>query len=562
MISHLNSGRLPHELQMQAPSRVARRPQYGRWGLFAVISLCGLIPALDPTTGHAQTFTYAHPSGDVTFPLVFGSVAQTTQLLFSTSTNREFPDDIFGNEHNPPPLPFPPTQIRIAANLNQRYRVIGNPFMFFPHLRFTAFSMNNTAGETADRVYFDQFYASSPASWTGGHSAGTSLAPASLASNISMTWPGFVMRVSTGPDRVRTVPALTDAESWGFQTDAIVVTPSATIHDQWLPTFAPYEAVIGVLNANDDVVRGALVANPDYTITVATWNVPPNDPAWGMAVWAKCGMDPGPGSFDVGGIVRSHSSAFLELGPCPSQWRIAWTNVTGSPVVFRATFGNHYATEARDRSGIRVGIDFETTADERFAIREAFREGAWRLYGMSGGTQILRSFRFYWLSNQCGGWPGCDYTVHNSSGISNCQNLPGIVLYGGASIDGYLVAHEAGHCFMGLGDEYERDSTGASIPECLHSNMGINMMTFCTAATHRRTAADYESSQRVSIRGPTSYGVDGSGRTLPATTSIWEGLYNNWTAPLAFPSDATPDSYSYPNFYESSAIGSFELAYY
>lgn len=247
--------------------------------LLAVAWCAALLSIADPVC--AQTFTYAHPSSTfVDFPLAFGSAPQNVALSDRTLTSREFVDDVYGS--GGAPAPFPATSIRMAANLNQQYRVIGNPYMFFPYWYFSGFNMDSTAGTVFDRVYFDQFYASAPASATGVHSPPFAINPTSLPSTASMTWRGFIFRVKTGPDRPRQVPPLANAESWGFITDHLHVTVATTIHDSWLPTFSPYESIIGVLNANDDVVRAVLAPNPGYTATVATWNVAPNNPAWGV----------------------------------------------------------------------------------------------------------------------------------------------------------------------------------------------------------------------------------------------------------------------------------------
>lgn len=519
-----------------------------------VVALLMLVGLAHPAAARAQSFFYAHPASTVTFPLAFGSAPQTVVLSDRNPSSREFVDDDFGDGA---PAGFPPGMIRMAANLNQRYRVIGNPYMFYPTVRFTAFNMDSTAGTTFDRVYFDQFYASSPMSATGAHAPPFGITPTSLPTTVSMTWPGFVFRVATGADRPRQTPPLADGESWGFIVQDIQVAPSATIHDAYLPTFSPYESIIGVLNANDDVVRGALIPNSNYAFTIAAWNVAPNNPAWGVAVWARCGADPGPGVYDAGGIINSNPGAFLELGPCPSQWRIAFTNVVGSPQTFRATIGAHFQNAFRDVSHLKVGIAFNATSSQLTTIRERFREAAWRLYGTSGGTQLLRSFEFYNNSTTCGS--DCDYHIQPASAARDtCTQLNSngrVYMYEGADPSSYTLAHESSHCELFLEDEYRDDSAGVTIPECLHSLMGISVPTFCTAATHRITGDD--EIQGASIPGPYSYGHDGP-ISFAATQSVWEYLYNNSVAPVAFPGSYTPDSHQYLQFFDNPALGRFD----
>lgn len=146
-----------------------------------------------------------------------------------------------------------------------------------------------------------------------------------------------------------------------------------------------------------------------------------------------------------------------------------------------------------------------------------------------------------------------------SSTVDYCSSLSNsgrVYFFDGSNISSFTIAHESSHCRIFLVDEYVRDSAGSSIPECLHSLMGIDIPTFCTSATHRITGDDHI--QGASIPGPYSYGADGP-VSFGATQSAWEYMYNNSVAPVAFPSSSyTPDSYQYLQFFENPAIGRFD----
>ena len=128
---------------------------------------------------------------------------------------------------------------RIASNLHQRYRIIGNPFLRSVGLRMENFSMNpvvptwweraGTGGSwyvqssIADYAAMGWYYGAAPA-LTGQYAYPVTLA-APVESNNSLMFPGVLFHVVTGRDAMGSTDiSPTEGESWGFETSRIEVT--------------------------------------------------------------------------------------------------------------------------------------------------------------------------------------------------------------------------------------------------------------------------------------------------------------------------------------------------
>jgi hypothetical protein len=168
----------------------------------------------------------------------------------------------------------------------------------------------------------------------------------------------------------------------------------------------------------------------------------------------------------------------------------------------------------REINDLRVGIGWNATSGQLTMIRAAMRQAAWAFYGVTGGTHVQRSFRFYNNAITCDdGWPVYD-TACGGSHCSICLNPnTGNANYVGNKIfmyfnpggqpewqsgGGDVTVHELMHVFGGLtnggpitnlGDEYA-NIEGGSRATCEHSWMGVyvdNHFTACTPTTHRAT---------------------------------------------------------------------------
>ncbi len=292
-------------------------------------------------------------------------------------------------------------------------------------------------------------------------------------------------------------------------------------------TLAAYERVTGVLLSSPSISEpdslmfaiDPAVAHP----TVAAWlNTPTSAP---VLFYARCGAVPTLESWDIGAQASATRPAFLDLSMgCSTQWFVIAVNVgglrpsAGAPAAFDLRIGA--ATAGREWSDIRVGIEYPvTTGAEEQYIRNAVREAAWRFYGATGGSHLVRSFVFDTT-------PGCrDVTIcwRNRPVFAGCTDGDAITAGGGTlgtvhvcidtssavrpnpRGDAALLAHEFGHLFTGtsvlnwLGDEYWESSgltpicglSGQLILRCSHSLMTVGanprITSLCNARTHDST---------------------------------------------------------------------------
>jgi hypothetical protein len=137
-------------------------------------------------------------------------------------------------------------------------------------------------------------------------------------------------------------------------------------------------------------------------------------------------------------------------------------------------------------------------------IRTSFQRAAWQFFGLTGGTHVVRSYRYYNNAVACDdGWPadefacaggGCQVCLSPGAGGANYNGLGKITLYrngGGGAQEwlqgGNVIVHEFGHMYAGHnpnGDEYQ-DVSGTDRSACQHtwmSQYGENAFTFCTPA--------------------------------------------------------------------------------
>ncbi|MFO0711672.1 MAG: hypothetical protein U0353_17600 [Sandaracinus sp.] len=215
----------------------------------------------------------------------------------------EFVGDPFGGQQPTPPVAGVPwaTQ-RIAANLQMRYRIFGNPYLRRAGITFGHFAMNTTA--PADHVTLGWFGAT-PATLfgnPGGPAHGDWPMPVTTTvyetGTNSLMFPGMVFRVVTGPDVPASSPPATtaDTESWGFQSTSINVWGNGTQGNTLAPTIGLYDSGIVVLAANDDLVR-MLAANTGHPITIAVW-APPGAYVPSVTIYGRCGMEPTATEYD------------------------------------------------------------------------------------------------------------------------------------------------------------------------------------------------------------------------------------------------------------------------
>ncbi len=192
-------------------------------------------------------------------------------------------------------------------------------------------------------------------------------------------------------------------------------------------------------------------------------------------IYAACGYNPSPTVYDHHASV-SRGGAVLDLtAGCSSYWRVTAVNYNSTDVVMNVRIGA--STSSSRVYDLVVGMEAPATAQQIAYVRRAMRHAAWRFYGATGGTHIIRSWTYLTPPN-CGGAhvcyrnvTGCAFegaaVMHPTGGtpslaVDICRNIS--VGFSGTSpepvADSAILTHEFGHLLAGngtlnqLADEY------------------------------------------------------------------------------------------------------------
>lgn len=523
-----------------------------------------------PLSGSAQpSFSYASlPAGYVII-----------QAPMNSQT--EFHLDAWGSTGTPP-TGFPASSQRLAADLNQRFRVIGNPNLRDVELRFSRFDMDLGGDGTAqDRLYFDWFYASAP-QYITGHSFGstnTILAIPPASGSDSLMFPGTVFRVSTSRSAARQPGGATpEHESWGFVMSEIRVYGPTSPGNSLLPTLAPGQSVVAILLPGSDTVR-ALLEHVATGVgpTIATWDAQ-TVTAPGTRLYLRCDADPTATAYDwymnLDRPESAQGNLFEFNHGCAGQWHLALTNTSPVAHAMRMEIAAHWPNS--DRSNINVGIGWNATPAEAQNIAASFNRAAWTLFAATGGNYIMRDFTFV-NNSSCSLSQSVNLTACGGNKCDFCANLNGCNGTAGQSgpprshfdpVYGYVelcmgdwynfntIAHEWAHDALGMPDEYIV-SGGAIRRTCGHSIMegGFNnVVSFCSNPLHLAVTSDSQFQQ--SISGPIAYWAGGSG--VSPTNSAWDyyGYHANPGAGPAYLLDTSfPSMHTFSEFFGNQTMG-------
>lgn len=383
-------------------------------------------------------------------------------------------------------------------------------------------------------------------------------------------------------------------EDSGFRVESVVLQPSipAARGHQHILNIAPYERVSGVLlggRAFVDVDSVSVAFDHAFPRqTVAVWVDPGSAPVRAIA---RCGAMPTLSAYAVNVGVSPTRPGFLDLGAfpgCGAPWVVSVVNFGSAPAAFHLRVGTHHAS--RERRDISVGIESATSgpAEDAF-IRQVVREAAWRFYGVTGGTQLLRDITYRapgvcdrvticFRNRPRGGTGGC---VHNSA-IANpvegnahiCWDAVNFTGAPNVSIAAAMLSHEFTHLFTGtiasnhVHDEYHRGAYCGStllLRRCMHSTQGgrpPTLVSYCTDATHNSVTEVF--APLVPALG-SPIGVTSGGRTYIECTVIttavdgranaaWTHLWNVGVAPAPHPRWSA-DNHNFVNFANSTLVG-------
>lgn len=434
--------------------------------------------------------------------LVIGAFASTSALAQSRTLTaaQTIPITISSDE-------FPMVNGRYMASLDQRRRIIGNPWIRSAtlsgpyiegrrlaadvcretHQFISGYPCTTVPAAERDRVEF-MWFAGSPFTAFNAElnraSGRVSLATP-VAGGNSLLFPGTVLRFVSGPEvphippwRTRPNP-LPIGEDTGWTLNSITVHPSvpAAQGTAWPPTITPYERFSGVL------LGGTSTTNDEvYTV------LPTSSRAQSLAVWfddavpvgtlgfamVRCGQRPTVSNSAQSQWIGKTAPWFFVLPPCSSGWHAVVRYTGAQSVAFHMRAGEHFP----DKHRTYVSVAFQNTPANQAEIdrgRLLVRQAAWRLYGMTGGTHIITGFDWR---------PDCSNDIDR---VTVCvRNRPatdcdGADPSGHASWPGFLggrmhvctdtrtqpfpdptwmpvrsavLAHEMVHAFIEIGDEY------------------------------------------------------------------------------------------------------------
>lgn len=359
------------------------------------------------------------------------------------------------------------------------------------------------------------------------------LATASTGRGLSLAYPGAQLRFVSGPPvpylpppRWSDLSTPPNGEGTGFAIHTLELRPGPVPGLRRPQVISPYEQVSGVLLGDGEDSFWFKLEPSQNAQSVAIWFQQGMDTS-SVTAYARCGAMPMHTLFDLSqpsATGAEDTPIFLDFpsGQCTDGWNVVIASEPSAPVpdiVFHFTVAERFAH--REWSEIKVGIEMPTSGPlEEQAIRQALRWGAWKFYGMTGGTQIIRSFRYNpagschdvhicWRNRPAEVGCGQGSGFHNpiSGSIHICSDprpaAPTPESYSLRLADNATtLAHEFGHKFAGLADEYWESNTvaricgepafpdgaGRLIKRCSHSAMSFgwtnHVNSLCVGHAH------------------------------------------------------------------------------
>lgn len=398
----------------------------------------------------------------------------------------------------------------------------------------------------------------------------------------SMLNPGAQLRFVSGPPVQYVSPwgsSPPTGEGPGFLVDEMLLAPAAGSGNNTPPLLDPYDRATAVLlgdpRSSEDSLYFRLTPS-EHRATMAIW-FPASDPDADIKVHARCGGLPSREE-RVGDSQGTSTPVFVDLDrPCAAGWHVVVAQTSTQPTVFHFAVGEHFP--GRELADIRVGIEFPTSgANEDLIIRETVREAAWRFFGSTGGSYLLRSFTFQALCNNvhiC--WrnnprmAGCAAGHGIANPIQGNLHLCAFPTKMSVTANAATLAHEMLHAFAHLGDEYWRSNdfyricgqSGRQIRRCSHSIMGYHhdgRVAVCTDTSHNAAPEFFFTtptgfSRAFNVLGPHTIHECSNGevdRKDPYGASGWAQLYGNGVATRPFP-QRSPSNFDYRVFARSAA---------
>ncbi len=268
-------------------------------------------------------------------------------------------------------------------------------------------------------------------------------------------------------------------QSIGWAVDDVTVscggtaatTPVTLIEDQ---------DTLALLTTGDDAVFFRI---PNPAAAVSIWITSPSGGAFDADLYAGIGSIPSRLA-KLNSKTAGKSDEFVHVPAAPAGQDV-FIVVHSASGVGQATvrYARVKPQWVFDQSNpIRVGVRFAATAAEMDKIELMVRNGMRFFFGMTEGKVQVRNIDLYnnvgWDLFACGG-AFCHVAVDGDTGRAYCDPSGTAVVFkeewkslsstGNFEwLGGQVVAHEWGHCLLGLGDEYK--DHGGPKDACLHGD--------------------------------------------------------------------------------------------
>lgn len=287
----------------------------------------------------------------------------------------------------------------------------------------------------------------------------------------------------------------------------------------------PLERTTGVLLGNGDTIYGTIPIAPNNgKQSIALWGPSNAD----FDVYVRCNALPTVSVWDY----RAYSADSQEVlilprpGACtyPGTWYVAISSYSGAGQF-------NIVTSPMFDSGVvslRVGFNFNASATQLTNAATALSKTSRQFYGQTEGQILIKSYDIWndtgSSCSNCGGQI-CDVCFEDEPGTGWCCSGNQVTVQRNYFSDPEGIAHEFGHRFLGVSDEYEGSG---GVWKCGHSNMAKpwgDQNNFCVEMDHNKDSTP--------------------GSTPSPNSSVWKIAYTSSKLPIGL--GDTGDNYDYMN---------------
>jgi hypothetical protein len=322
---------------------------------------------------------------------------------------------------------------------------------------------------------------------------------------------------SQGPAMMSFTSDRSETSSTGFLIDELGVCKRSaqTTVDTAMPVLmdSAYRFTGALLGTNDVVYLRVPPSVAGARWTYALWSEhSPFDSNVDFDIYARCGAWPTPTAYSHRSF-SGNTREFINASACTAGTYLAIHSFKGSGV-FHVTWGKHFPSSERI---VKAGTNFNANVTDIQAMESALQAAARRLYGQTEGNWMMTEIWLYNSNNcsNCGG-AACDLCMRSETGRSYCDGCGQQSTIYRDDWEPYTIAHEWGHQYLCVGDEYFKPPVGPEASQCGHSNMGSSGLgfqgnnNFCNDMNHNMDRGDDV--------GPTS---------LPDVRSAGQGMFVN-----------------------------------